>query len=216
MVRYVRKSVSHKEYARIRRKAGPFVTPQKGPELKFNDAVISSNVGYDDTPLCINAIAAGDDSTQRAARTIRMKHLILRGNVDAGTLAAQPCNCRILVVYDKTPKGGLPTAATVFQNGWTGHVDTSSEINLDLAQRFLILYDKVWTVEAYSSEKGSLKVFDEFVPLKGLITRWTNTGAAIANMSAGALLLFTLGDGVAGTSTQPTVACIARTRFTDG
>lgn len=210
---------SRKRRSGVKRLAGAYIRRRPGPEKKFLDTAISALVfAYDNNgaaPQVSNLIAAGDDSNQRAGRKVRLSSLLLRGSVTAGSTATAPAPARIVVVYDKAPGGATPAVGALFQNGYTGHVDTTSVYNLDNKQRFLFLWDHVFTVEASASVPNSKRYVEKFIPLPGLISRFNATGNTIAQLNEGAVYVYAITDAAAAT-TQPVLNAMTRIRFTDG
>jgi len=158
--------------------------------------------------------AQGSGSFNRIGNKIAMQSLRLKGIVTttftpaATTGATVAQTWRVVVVYDKTPSGALPTFDAIFgsiEND--GDVVTGFLTNLLLTKtkRFRVLKDCVMTASAMgipsaipgtpasSTYTSQIEQYiDEFVPLKGLETQYTATQAtpAITDISSGGLYVY--------------------------
>lgn len=201
---------------RLTKAAGSYVQPKPGAELKFmlqtQAAVVS---GPNVTPIFLNSVAGGNDSNQRAGRSITLWQLYLNFRAVCSATATGPCTTRIAVVYDKAPKGNLAAITDIYALGATGNVDVSSLRNLDNSQRFIVLFDKQFVVEKNPTPEGSRQHYGEVIPLLGLPTRFDSATGAIADCQAGSLLLIALADN-SNTANTPRISYESELRFTDG
>lgn len=112
------------------------------PEKKNADAApVTTSITFGQTTanlFLLNATAQGAGATQRIGRRFQMKSIFVRWN---GTLAATTTgssSLRMLIVYDKEPKGAAPTALQVLDAD-----NIAGLMNLDNSKRFSILIDEV-------------------------------------------------------------------------
>lgn len=162
----------------------------------FRDPNTASNI------ILLNGIQAGTGFYNRVGSRVEMKNLQMNGFIGpaAAATAANPSMLRILIVYDRQPKGALPTISDILQD--RNQVGTAltgglSHVNLDNRDRFIILRDLRWytptvtagVVSGVSSGVGEPWTWSMFLKLKGLGTHYNSTAdpCTIANISTGAL-----------------------------
>jgi len=83
----------------------------------------------------LNLIGAGTNEQERIGRLIQMKSIQIRWYTATQTSGQ---DVRILVIYDKSPQGALPSIGEILA------VDNyNTTMNLDNASRFIILHDEI-------------------------------------------------------------------------
>lgn len=134
----------------------------------------------------LNGIQQGTSANARVGRSALFKSLQFRFQLgDSTTPGIVPV--RVLIVYDKQSNGALPLITDILaQNNFT------SPMNLDKANRFLILCDKIFESPNSSNTVG------QYFRKMSLETMWSGIGATIADITTGAIVAF------AATPGQPT------------
>lgn len=211
-----KKKASFKKKPRAKRIKGG-IAPRE--ELKYVDTILTaansvSTAFYTGSGVVtlLNGIAVGDDFTNRDGRQATMKSVQLRAavyNITNGLVAGL---VRSILVWDNAANGALPAVTDILATA-----STSSFPNVNNANRFTILRDHIvelgtivtTATQTYAGSPTVQKV-DLFVPLDD-ITQYSGTGATIASIQNGALLLLTIGENGAFQNGSMT----ARVRFSD-
>lgn len=186
-------------------------------ELKFVDSVLTATAGQAfytaaGVVTLLNGIAEGDDYSARDGRQATMKSVHVRTVVSQSVTASSGGACRTMLVWDNAPKGALAAVTDILTAA-----SASAFPLVDNQQRFTILRDAYLELggnnntatQTFASAPGAQKV-DLYVPLDS-VTQFIGTGATIASIQNGALLLLTIGDNEAWANSQFN----ARVRFTD-
>jgi hypothetical protein len=132
---------------------------------------------------------------------------------------AQPglISCRVMVVYDRSTNGSLPTIAdmTNIQGsaaGQTGKLELACwhGMNMTKNDRFLVLRDKRWSFQHNGTSASFVEAlqqqdlrFDEYIKLKGMESVYQANDAAtggssvppVSNLSGGGLYVVFMQDG---------------------
>lgn len=187
-------------------------------ELKFVDTVLTATAGsafYTAAGVVtlLNGIATGDDYTTRDGRQATMRSVHVRTVVvNSGVSGASGGIARTMLIWDNAPNGALAAVADILAS-----VSASAFPKVDNQQRFTVLRDHIvelgaffnTATQAFNASPGAQKV-DLYVPLAD-ITQYSGTGATIASIQNGALLMLTIGDNQAWQNHQ----FDARVRFSD-
>lgn len=184
-------------------------------ELKFVDIASASYVGdTTGTVTMLNGIAVGDDNTTRDGRQVSIESVQIRGkfvNFDTTSAATM---CRLLVVWDNAANGVIATMAQIL----TAATSNSFPL-IDNANRFTILSDQQYVVGPQdTTATQTLAPSPAIAPINlykkiGAMTQYNGTGATIASIQNGALLMVTIGDTGAGGGGVFSLA--TRVRFKD-
>lgn len=162
--------------------------------------------------VIIPTIGQGPDEIQRLGRNIMLKSLQIRGELQANSSGVQAM-ARVLIVYDRQPNKVIATVGDIISPATIYGMK-----NLDNQDRFVILMDKLYSVVGSASTttvESSQRAINKYMKLGNLLTNYiTGTAGTIAEITTGALLIFTLGDMAAGV-TAPNYAVTFRTRFQD-
>lgn len=168
-------------------------------ELKFVDIASASYGATGGTVTLLNGIAEGDDYSTRDGRQATMRSVHIRGSYAPNPTAAPTTAAlgRILLVWDNAPKGSLATIAEVL----TAAVANSFPL-VDNQERFTILRDTHYGLDPANLAATTTLSYrtypvDTFVKLDS-VTQYNGTGATIASIQNGALLLIVLQDGWSG------------------
>jgi len=174
-------------------------------ELKYSD--IASATYLADTTgsvVCLNAIAQGDDNTNRDGRQVCNKSIHLHGLLTPASNATLPNYARLMLIWDAQPNSAaaVPSVGDILVAG-----TSISNTNLNNRHRFTIIRDlklpqgdiNVWGagVDAYSNGNNT-HVVDIFVTLEDVITTYSGTTATVASIATGSLLLLTIGSQATG------------------
>lgn len=169
-------------------------------EKRYHDyGPTNFNMGTTGNVNLINQITTGDNDYHRNGSTITMAGVTLRGYYVGGTTQTTPSIGRILIVYDKQPRGAMPVIADMLQGASPTH-----QINGDHSDRFLILFDKLYscTGEGDTLSGGHpAGTVQEYVRVnQKAIWESTNGDGAIADFIRGALYIVVVGAGVDDTT----------------
>jgi hypothetical protein len=182
-------------------------------EMKFvdvgNAAYVLDTTG---TVTLLNGIAEGDDYSNRNSRSAIVHSVAVRGYAQPTTATGVPIKFRIMLVWDNAADGVIATIAQIL---------AAANVNafplVDYEKRFTILYDHTDVLGPYSltaTQSVAWKNIDNIEALVKLNApmQFNGTGATIASIQNGALLMVTLGSVAAGATAG--IATIAtRVRF---
>jgi len=161
----------------------------------------------------LNGVQTGNGFFNRRGRKMTMKSLHLTGQFHYSGQDGVGTNeyLRVMVVYDREANGAFPTSAQILantDNTGTNVTNSLSNRNMTEAERFLVLRDirvaipqdaNVATTSLFANviDYNNQRInIDEFIDLKGLETVFSasTNPAAIGDITAGSLFLFTLGN----------------------
>jgi len=146
----------------------------------------------------LNTVAQGASVNQRVGKKVALKSLQIRGHARNNSTATDN-DVAYLIVYDKRPRGALPTMTDFFNTA-----ASSSMNNDDNSGRFSILKRVDFTlIGSAANQYTSVSAVssDFFLDLKGLPTVYESAGTgAIGDIEQGALYLVTIGQVAAGTA----------------
>jgi len=171
-------------------------TQRVDADIKFVDV---AQAGYScDTTGSItylNGVATGTDFTNRIGRRIRNLRMELFGFFAQNSNTATADNlCRIMVVLDRQPNGGLPAVTDILAAS-----TSCSSVNVNNLKRFSILSDHFQEVGQYNNTAtqaaiaapGTAKIILRMN--LGFLTEYLGTAAAITSVATNSLLLLTIG-----------------------
>lgn len=129
----------------------------------------------DDVMLC-NGVSPGNDIFNRLGRRLRMRSILVSmqivspATVDLAATNVQitagnyVSGARLLLVLDKQPNGTqclkndiLASLGSARKDG--GYASPESNMNLDNRDRFLILFDKIYTLDTVNSVQREVRIF---------------------------------------------------------
>lgn len=191
---------------------------RRGEEVKSVD-VLKTITSFDDAGafVLLNGIVEGSSYYQRIGRRIRMKSVLVEGNIIIdGTVSTVADYLRIILVYDRQPNGSTPVLSDLLldqnQAGST-EARSISGLNYNNMSRFRILRD--WqcgtpdsttasaapeAVSVMQNQTVSTQRISFYVDLRGLETSYQLTTGVIGAISTGALYIFTCGANAAASS----------------
>jgi len=194
---------------------GFYGTQRRSPqERKLIDTVVTdSAMDTTGTVTLLNGCATGTDFTNRIGRKINVKSILVRGLAEPqdGTTVAR--FLRWMLVLDTQPNGALATITDILTTS-----TSLSPLNLNNRDRFKVLVDKqmlngggdTTATQAFSDRNSSIT---HKYKKCNFDTIYDGTGATIADIQSGALLLVTIGSAAAGSGSDMTY--YARVRFVD-
>jgi len=144
----------------------------------------------------INKISTGDNDYHRNGSSIMMGGVTLRGFYIGGTSQGLPTIGRLMVVYDKQPRGALPTLTDILVSA-----TPVSLINGNHADRFTILFDKLYSVAGDGDTLSGAHpagTIQEYIRVN-LPAVWEslNTDGDISDVLKGGLYIVQIGSGPA-------------------
>lgn len=196
-------------------------------ERKVNDvATATYNVSTTGSFTLLAGPVLGSDFNQRIGRKILLKSAYIRGRVQLEaanggqgvTGGAQLA--RMILVCDLQPNGAAPAVTDLLVEALP-----SSQLNLNNRDRFKILADKQYYVDPYinittatQSQAALGKTGYAIKKYKKIniemIFNATN-GGTIADVNSGALYMFWIGSGTAGSNTDINAIVSTRVRYVD-
>lgn len=157
--------------------SGTTIASAPGAAICFTPNSSNALTG-DDVMLC-NGVSPGNDIFNRLGRRLRMRsilvsmQLVAPASVDLAaaditmnntTVATRVCTCRLLLVLDKQPNGTqclkndiLASLGSARKDG--GYASPESNMNLDNRDRFLVLFDKIYTVDTVDRVQRSIRIY---------------------------------------------------------
>jgi len=179
-----------------------------GQEVKHRDQATTQVANTTGAVITMNGLAPGASDGQRVGKLIKMRQLQLRlhSYVTAGTGVDQVH--RVLVVLDHQTNGAAPGVTDILDA-----VTTTAFPNQDNRLRFMILYDKVFTLSA-SAESGSMQFATVDIPLRYITQYNAGTAGTVGDIASNGLFLVVLGTEAAGASAG-TVRWSERLNYTD-
>lgn len=145
----------------------------KNRDIVNNAGVLPAGPNWTAPTLC-NQIQQGTDSNNRLGRRYT--------NTSFGyriTIAATTPGTRVLVIWDKSPNGLAPVVNDILETD-----NFNSMMRLANADRFIVVSDKIYKAAIDGTPSN---LIGNFYKKMALETVCNNTGAAVADISTGAL-----------------------------
>lgn len=170
-------------------------------EKKFVDTGFNTAVA-DNAPavLPLNIINEGTSVSQRVGRKVAIKSVQVRGKIVLTGTNDTGVGCRLMLVWDKQVNGVIATAPDILSDAQGD--DPYAFMNLDNRERFVVLMDKQYTFAPMDyatvtpNSPGpisyNVKKYKSMAP--DTYTIFDGTGAGIADISTGALLMVMVSD----------------------
>lgn len=183
----------------------PYTAHRASQELKsFDITAASCNMNTGGTVQVLNLPVVGTDYDDRIGRKITIKSVYVRGfgyiqaAATGGSAQDAPIQLhRMILVWDKQPNAAIAAITDIL-----AIATSSSHLNLNNRDRFLVLKDKQWVVGPLNATQGlngncgyPIKVYKKMN--FEAVYNGTN-GGTIADITTGALLLVTIGDVASG------------------
>lgn len=208
---YKRKSAYKSKY---------FEKGSKVPEAKYlttvvNTAVVDSTAV---TTFLLNGCAQGIGFNQRIGQKIRVTsfqiHLV-GGNSIADTTSFQTANnqpivIRVALVSDHDAGQTLAPIGDIWETNAI-NVDTMALRNQQFIERYAVLMDRTFTLDACDTNCFNLEHFMKL----GLETHYSGTTAAIGSISSGSLTLYMWSNVTGVSGLAPVVQGFVRVKYTD-
>ncbi len=149
-----------KGYERVSGFSGRFKPTQFGKELKFFDTKVVALGTISQTWLriaAINLVGRGTGPNQRNGRNFIIRSLQMRFKIRKNE-GFDEDTVRIVVVLDRQTNGDNMTQQQLWQDTGDTNANWRSYRNLENISRFEILWDKTYTLNAYTAISGSEKI----------------------------------------------------------
>lgn len=181
----------------------------------------------------LNGVQSGSAFYNRIGNKITMKSLHLTGMIasnSAATPASVPEFLRIIVFYDKQCNGAAPVIGDIlanYDNTGTATTTSVSGINMNNAERFIILMDNRVTITNNDSsliQEGAINGcynqeihINRFINLRNLETIYkaTSNPAVVGDIATGSLFLVIFGSVASGANPGYILYFNARLRYFD-
>lgn len=175
---------------------------------KAQDTLINYTTTNTGDVQLLNGIANGFSFFNRVGSQVSNTRCEYRYALD-NTLNDVAAITKIAFVWDSQPDGTLPAYTDIFQDS-TGFSDYTSPENWGNGHRFTILQE--FYVNLNMGEVLTFADMDE-LSLRGLVSTYTGSAGAMANVTSGALYHVTCSDKAVGSS--PTFRQTSRVYFYD-
>jgi len=199
------------------------------PELKSVDTRSNPFVISSDSPFIalLNGTNLGFQSYQRTGKVVSLNsvHLKILLRRDFNTPTNVDDATRMMLIYDNSPNGVLPTLAEIIKSeDSTGAttVDILSHRNLSNTNRFTCLFETTMMLPSTGVTQASLGTaprelyIERFVNLKGeLQTIYNGNVGGISDITTGSLVLVVFGDRASAQQPKYTCQYSARVRYFD-
>lgn len=165
--------------------------PLKGETKALDTDLNLTSSNATPTITLLNGIAQGITGNSRVGRKAIMKSVKLNISIIPSTVSCAAGTLRMLLVWDKINSGTTPTFGDVMTGAGAGLTRGQPEITV--LDRFRILMDKMFTVNATTSATGNfLPTVKKYVKI-GKTTHWSQAGATAGDMQGGCLWLLFCG-----------------------
>ncbi len=179
-------------------------------EQKYNDRTNSLTASTAGAVQLLTNIAQGDDITQRDGDSIKVQSTKITGYIRRDSASTSSEAIRILLIRDMMNAGTTIAGSDIIQAASTVYAPVSQYNFINgnqLQNRFSILYDEVFTVDA----NNPMALFN-YESKHDYHVFFRGTGSAFADAAAGAVFLMVLTDA----SVNPPIASFTtRVLFTD-
>lgn len=180
------------------------------------------------TVNCLNAMAIGDEATERIGKQISMTHLQIAGTVERAENSNTAINlppasgeCTVVLLLDTQANGATFNSEDVYKN-LVGNAEGNACLlrNLEYSKRFKVIKKRVFSLDYKSitayDDSGTPKLdfagvsvpFEWNIDLKGLKTDYKGSTAGIGNVLNNALHVMAL-----ATTTGFKLSYASRLRF---
>jgi len=170
-------------------------------------------VGIVGTVGVMNNTTVGAAANQRIGRKIVMKSLFVRGEITAPVAQTLSGNARIVILYDRQPNAAAPAATLPFSS-LVANQDSNSLMNLDNRERFKVLMDIDMPIAPIGSG-NAVATFNRYIKLNYETDYNTGNAGTIADITSGAVLIFTSCGQSMVAAGPPQISLSGRIRFSD-
>ncbi len=177
-------------------------------EFKQHNSVLTSGTISDGTGFIqqLTNIAQGDTNLTRDGSSIKIVSIYLKGFVQINSAATQSI-VRLMIVLDKQTNQAIYTTADLLHDVTEGD-SLVSALNLDNKHRFVVLWDKSFTVD---NNNNGIVHFSFFKKCNYPI-RYDNSAAAITSLTSNSLSMVRISnEGV----DFPDITSFTRIRYVD-
>lgn len=159
----------------------------------------------------LSGLQQGFGENQRTGKVVTWRNIAVRGSVEGNAdsvCVIDPGLILIMLIYDKQFNGATPTAADILQYGVgptvppaANYNPSSCFLNMKNAERFVVLRRYMKTLAVWEKDGGqqgyagspSVDTIDWNLDVE-LQTMYNGTGAGVANMTSGAIILCATAD----------------------
>lgn len=189
-----------------------YVRTRKGyqpkEEFKYKDSAVTTACDTTGALTLLNGLQTGDDSINREGREVRIRSIQFKGFTGVTTGTGIDQYHRVLVVFDRQTNAAAPAITDILTaNG------TTAPRNLDNRRRFVILYDRTYSLNA-AGEAGSASRMLKYYKRFNLMETFNSGNAGtVADITTGSIYMITMGSVAAG-ATAGSASINVRVRFT--
>lgn len=175
------------------------------PERKYIDTDISQTIDSTGFVQCLVQLGQGDTAEQRTGNSIKLESLVFKGalSFDTGTTSNNTF-FRLIVLIDTSHQGVAPAITDVLDSS-----STTSLLNLNNRGRFVILYDKLFTLNDYRLSRQ----FQYYKKLN-LHVRYSGTTNTVASVGKNAIYMIGFST-IPGGLYPPSIVVRPRIKFYD-
>lgn len=185
----------------------------RGPEVKTLEvqanAIDVIDTGYTQV---LNAIPTGVAQSQRVGRQVYLKSLQLNVSL-ISQAATNGQQVRVVVLYDRQANGALPDRTWVFENSLPALPYTMKVRNNDYKDRFVVLRDKLFTVNPLTSQDNIVN-YRDYIKIRYSTQYNAGTTGIIGDIVTGSLVIMMFSQNALGAN-NPKGSYVARLNYTD-
>lgn len=187
---------------------------QKNIDVTSTTAIPNTNVG---TLVLLNATTQGTTGSSRTGRRFKMERLQIDGLYLSQSALSYEDVLRVVVVYDKEPRGGAFTTTDLFENNTFGTIQCTSPLRFDNLDRFQVLADRllIWATPTTVTAPAGLRVYARFhldIGLGQVVKCYNTSAGTVADIDEGSLYLVQVTNQ---TANVPDVTVNTRVTFRD-
>lgn len=143
-------------------------------EKKYHDTSGAPTPSDSGQIALVSGIPAGDDNTNRSGNSVLVRSLYVKFRCSVNTTNTENNqNIRLILFIDKQQNGAAPTVSNILQT-FGGTNSIVSPLNLDMAPRFKVLYDKVFNLSKLDNTGNAGSVFKKLY----FHAKYTGTGGS--------------------------------------
>lgn len=158
----------------------------------------------------INASGQGDASYEHIGKNVTLQSIALECDFYQPQTDASASVIRLMVVYDRQPNGAYPAIGDLLANDASAPTFESA-INIAYRERFAVLRDCQFTLD---TAQGISRHYETYIK-RNLDVNFASTGANIAGIASGAVLLIWFYIQLTGTTAPVCTTHHSRVRYYD-
>lgn len=189
-----------------------------------NTGIYQANTSTTPTLLCIPQL--GTDFNARIGRKIVIKSFYIKGYCQSEASRTTPVinvpaqQLRLIVFCDLQPNGAAPAITDLLDTA-----NTTSMLNLNNRDRFIVYTDKIYPIDPYfysatatqsfASVSNQIKNVKKYKKINLEVIFNSTNGGTIADITSGALYMWCIGSQAAGANTDGNFLLSTRVRYVD-